>query len=274
MIIELAASEFERTRPIFAGLVNRVAILAIIERHSAGRIFVDDANHPTSAFIWNEFRYSYLAGRTDNTAFNAALYKLLTETLLPEAQASPDPTLVLYPFPTAWHEIIGALFQIYSPFCLLRSTFRFRPERFRGQNWAANIPPGFEMRPIDRMLLETPGNSVAEGVRVLWRSIDEFLDSGFGFCLMHEKEVVSECYSVFAGANKCEIGLGTAEPYRRRGFALLTASTFIEHCIRHEREPVWECWAENTPSIALAEKLGFERMDDYPVFFFPPPSIG
>jgi hypothetical protein len=51
MICELAQSNYEQVRPIFSGLTDRVAIQAIIEGSTPGRIFVDDANQPTMAFL-------------------------------------------------------------------------------------------------------------------------------------------------------------------------------------------------------------------------------
>jgi predicted GNAT family acetyltransferase len=78
---------------------------------------------------------------------------------------------------------------------------------------------------------------------------------------------VSTCFSVFAGGGRREIGVDTHPQYRRRGFATLVTSAFISQCLRDGVEPMWECWADNAPSVELAKKLGFERVRDYPVYF-------
>jgi len=267
MIYELQANEFERVRPLFGGLKNRVAIHAIIEGNALGRVFVDDPGKPTAAFMWNEFRYSYLAGGADDYEFIGSLRQLLAETLLPQARDSHDPTLVLYPYPATWHERIGDLIGDQAPIELARRTFTFVPNQFRYQDWEKRVPSGLHMQPIDEALLATGGQEVTAGIQVLWRSSREFLDKGAGFCLLHGDQVVSTCFSAFVGSGKREIGVDTHPQHQRRGFATLTAAAFITDCLQTGWEPVWECWADNTSSNKLAEKLGFVRASDYPVYF-------
>ena len=267
MIYELKANEFTRAQPLFAGLENRVAIQAIIEGNSPGRIFVDDATRPTAAFMWNEFRYSYLAGNPNNDAFTASLSRLLSGILFPEARDSHDPTVVLYPHPETWREKVDALIGGETLINLARRTFSFNPARFQYRGWRERVPSGFRVQRIDESLLEKGGQEIIADIRTLWRSADDFLSAGAGFCLLSGNQVVSTCLSGFFGGGKYEIGVSTSSEHRRQGFATLTASAFIAHCLQQDLEPVWECWADNSSSIGLAEKLGFEMRVDYPVYF-------
>jgi GNAT superfamily N-acetyltransferase len=270
MIYELEPKAYEKVRPVFKGLENRVAIQAIIEGNSPGRIFVDAPVKPTTAFIWSEFRYSYLAGGAEDDAFNESLHQLLAQQLLPEARESHDPTLVLYPHPESWRKRIATLIRDQLPIELTRRTFTFDPARFQQRGWPERIPPGFCMQRIDEQLLTRSDHKLAVGIRTLWRSASAFLAQGAGFCLLdlNGDEMVSTCFSAFAGGNKREIAVDTDPQYRRRGFATLTAAAFITHCLQHDLEPVWECWADNSPSTGLAGKLGFAPDIDYPVYFF------
>ena len=65
---------------------------------------------------------------------------------------------------------------------------------------------------------------MTRGIMFEWSSRQAFLEQGAGFCLFRGEEMVSHCISVLAGAGELVIGIGTEQPYRRRGFALLTAS--------------------------------------------------
>lgn len=38
----------------------------------------------------------------------------------------------------------------------------------------------------------------------------------------------------------------------------MVACAFIDHCLKHGQIPNCDCWTNNRPSVALAEKLGFE----------------
>ncbi|MBN1287032.1 MAG: GNAT family N-acetyltransferase [Anaerolineae bacterium] len=265
-IYELQPSDFEKARPVFAGLKDRVIIHAIIEGNSAGRIFVDDVNKPTAAFTWNELRYSYLAGDPDHEAFNESLRDLLTQTLLPEAKVSHDPTLVLYPYPVSWQAKVDALVGGRKLIPVTRKTFAFDPARFAHYDWADRTPPGFHMRRVDETVL-ADSEHVAGEVALAWRSPERFLAKGVGFCLCKDDNTaVCACLSISADRRQ-EISIGAHPDYRRRGFATLTGAAFIAHCIEHDQTPVWECWTENVPSVKLAEKLGFKPTGDYPVYF-------
>ena len=52
----------------------------------------------------------------------------------------------------------------------------------------------------------------------------------------------------------------------------VTAPVVADAVIRHAfaqgaTEIGWHCWAANTPSVATALKLGFEKVLDYPVCY-------
>jgi len=54
------------------------------------------------------------------------------------------------------------------------------------------------------------------------------------------------------------VGIETAENQRRRGFGTAAAASFVTHCDRIGLTPHWDTWEDNTPSVGLAEKCGFE----------------
>lgn len=54
-------------------------------------------------------------------------------------------------------------------------------------------------------------------------------------------------------------GIITLESERRKGFARATAALAAHHLIQNDICPQWECRAENTASIALAESIGYEK---------------
>ena len=266
MLYELETTAFHKVRPLFAEL-DRVALHAIIEGNCPSRIFVNDVAEPTTAFTWNEFRYGYLAGEANDDGFNESLRQRLAERLLPEAKDSHDPSLVIYPHPEAWREKIGDLVGDQPLYDLVRSTFRFAPARFQGHDWRDHVPPGFRLQRVDEALLAQNGPEIVAAHGILWRSAQDFLEKGLGYCLLDGDEIVSTCFSAFAGGGEREIGVDTHPDYRRRGFATLTASAFVSHCLENGWEPGWECWADNEPSVELAGKLDFERGVDYAVYF-------
>ena len=57
-----------------------------------------------------------------------------------------------------------------------------------------------------------------------------------------------------------DIGVGTDEPWRGRGFATAAASIVARRVRETGRTPVWSCGEDNMASLRVARKLGFEEV--------------
>ena len=58
-----------------------------------------------------------------------------------------------------------------------------------------------------------------------------------------------------------EIGVVTAEAYRKCGYATAAASLIVQQLLSHSRIPLWSCGESNIASISTAHKLGFVERD-------------
>ena len=137
-------------------------------------------------------------------------------------------------------------------------------------DWRASIPSGFSVRQIDFELLATDR---LRGIEILrneiqtgWYSVEDFLHTGFGYCLLRENEIVTWCTAEYVSAGKCGVGIETAVEHMRRGFATITASAFVEHALEQGLTPHWDSWKMNLPSVAVAHKVGFRLISEYAVF--------
>jgi len=77
---------------------------------------------------------------------------------------------------------------------------------------------------------------------------------------------VSFCYPGSVTETLWDISIDTLEPFRRRGLASLAVAAMTAHQRRLGREPVWGAADDNPPSLALAQKLGFEVVDEIFIF--------
>ncbi len=59
-----------------------------------------------------------------------------------------------------------------------------------------------------------------------------------------------------------EIGIKTLEQYRGHGYAADCVALCIQNILKYHKCPQWSCAAENTASIHLARKVGFEKIAD------------
>jgi RimJ/RimL family protein N-acetyltransferase len=66
-----------------------------------------------------------------------------------------------------------------------------------------------------------------------------------------------------------EILIDTYDPQQRnRGFATAVAQAYLDHCMMHGWIPLWTADEINAASIAVAQNLGFEKVGEYPDFYF------
>ncbi|MGY4794684.1 GNAT family N-acetyltransferase [Lysinibacillus fusiformis] len=99
-----------------------------------------------------------------------------------------------------------------------------------------------------------------------WDATSNFLQNGFGFCLVHKEQIISEAVSIFKSNEYAEIDIMTDSNFRGQGLASSIAETFIDHCLANQLTPCWDCDISNTASIHLGTKLGFTTPQKYAIY--------
>ena len=269
---ELTHADFVKVRPLFVPLAPDLTIDAILTGTTPGRVWVDDARAPRTAVCWANRRV-YLGGHE-----SPHLAAFFTQTFLPAAQAKGRTSIILHR-PPDWRGDVADFFP--QTFPTRRSRFYFRQDA-RAQKWPLSVPPDLTLRPVDAALLADPAitnlDYVTEEMLSERPSLEAFLAKSFGYCLVHENEIVGWCMSEYNAGSRCELGIETAVPFRRRGLATLMATAVIRHALSQGVYDIgWLCWADNLPSIATAKRLGFRQVaqdDVYDVSFDPAVALG
>lgn len=96
-------------------------------------------------------------------------------------------------------------------------------------------------------------------------SLDNYLKYGVGYVVMKDGEIISGAASYSYCEGAIDITIETKPEYKRQGLALACASKVILECIEKGLYPQWD--ASNLPSVALAEKLGYNMDKEYWVYF-------
>ncbi len=267
-IHKLKTDDYLNVEGLFKELDYNLQISSILKGRTKGVVYADDPNDPGSAFIWNEDFKFYLAGETDNPRFNEALNDLLTEEIYPRAKQRKIWGWVLHFHPDGWADKLGEILKGTRPMRDLRRYYTLDRVMI---DWRSQIESGDEVSQVDRELLDRAHldhiDDVTNEVRDTWGSVDAYLEHGFGFCLTHNGDIASWCLSEYNSEDRCEIGIETFEQYRRRRYAAITASAFLEHCVAENVAPGWHCWESNEPSWKLAERIGFGNPLTYPIYF-------
>lgn len=242
-MFELNKEQFHQVKEVYAKVSHCVPVFAVLAGNEVGRVFVDNLQRPTAAFVWTEFGYFYLAGDSSNTEFALALNKLLNEELIEESRKVGETCLIMYPDSEEWEEsITQIILQGKNPLKLARKLFKFDREAFLEQfGGELVIPAGFKLEKTEKPL---------------------------GFALKNGDEVVCTCDTFCPTGDRVELGIGTSEQYRQKGYATLTTAAVIKECLAKGIEPNWESFWNNLPSNNLAKKLGFEELRNHPIFYW------
>jgi RimJ/RimL family protein N-acetyltransferase len=131
-------------------------------------------------------------------------------------------------------------------------------------------PPGIDLLPANAAALArlNPDGAAALSEEMCSErvSVEDFLAQSFGVCLAEGDELVGFCLSEYNLDGCCEVGVGVAEAYRRRGLGTLLTQALLDAAhLRGVHTVGWHCWKTNQASAALARKAGLEWVKDFPV---------
>ena len=265
----LEVEEYKTLRPLYQNLRFNLVVDSIIDGTTPAWVFVDQKPEPRSSLMWNKMDALLLAGYADNDAFNRSLGETLIQKIIPDARKRYIPEMSFYCDTNGWEAKLGTILKGRSVHKASRRFYQYDRLKF---DWRRQIPFGYEIRRIDESLLESKAfenvDQVVGWVRSFWRSNQDFVKKGVGYCLIKEKTIASWCLSVYVSEANYEFGVATVPEYRRLGLATLVASACVEYCEETELTPHWHCWNDNKGSVAIAERIGFERPKTYHAYKF------
>jgi GNAT superfamily N-acetyltransferase len=228
-------------------LPNNPSLWAVFLGRHAGRAVVDDLQYPSLCLLRTEAILTYASQKISQEFLADAIDYFMQVGpiwLIRSAGGSPGQGI---------SRILPRL-----------EFYEYEPGSQRLADFRSSLPDGYELRPIDRNLLE----------RCLWRddmafycgSLENFLQNDLGMCLMHEDEIIVETYASALGSPYAEIGAITHEPYRGKGFAPIAVAYLIETLEQRGYHAYWSCDVDNPASARVARKLGFKIEKPYEIW--------
>lgn len=236
-------------RPLFNGFTGLHGVIDSVLDGILGDAYADDLANPRVARL--ELDFIAIAGD-------------------PEAPAAADALRALAPgehlaIPEAWTSL---LLEVRADNLQPYDRFTFTPAPWDRSALAAlreSLPAGFVLERITKNNLE-PFEMLADSLIYNFHDPDDFLSRGVGFGIRPHtsNEFVAGCSSFAISRRSLEFEIQTREDHQRRGFALVTGSRMIEHCLDNGLEPAWD--AAHEGSARLAERLGFVNRQTYTAY--------
>lgn len=119
------------------------------------------------------------------------------------------------------------------------------------------LPEGFTLRCMDAALLQGLTGRIVPSFS--WDSPERFLKYGFGYCVMHGDRIAASAFTAAVTAHAADIGIETAEQFRRMGLAKIAAGAVLRDILAQGNMPHWAHAASNTGSMKTAQALGFSE---------------
>ena len=258
-MITLPVAKYKLIKPFFENIRFNLLIDSILNNNTIGKVLVDDIEKPNFSLIWTYTDSLIIGGNVKDTE---DLYNSYKKEFFPIFQKWNIPYLIVY-YDTKDNilreKIINSFYE--NKFTDLdRVYFHFKKEKFHPDLRMFN---DIMLLKIDEDILsrkDIKGYEEVNGwVHSFWKTSEDFIKYGSGYCIIKDKSFVSWCITVYSNNKERELGLYTDEKYRNKGYGSLVASSVVNDLLKRELNPHWHCRFENKPSLKLAEKIGFEN---------------
>ncbi|WP_339229288.1 GNAT family N-acetyltransferase [Oceanobacillus sp. FSL K6-2867] len=256
----LKETDYYRVLPVLIENSRRCPtfVYSVVDNIISGIVYADDQVQPTTVLIGTKNGVYFIGGNECNTAFNDAFFTWYKQ------HTSERARFTLFSATGNWDSVICQLFK-GEIFQMKRYSFEFNIRDYPVIK--KQLPGGFTIRKISKETIEMSSHFKKSYYEQYWDGISNFLKYGFGFCVINDdREVVSECTSIFIGQSFAEIDIVTQNQYAGKGFASILGELFIDKCSERGLTPGWDCDVNNISSIKLAAKLGFVKPVEYSIF--------
>lgn len=245
--MKLDRNEFFKVRSLIAEIeYDPNYAYSIMNNTQEGEIYVNNNEHPTSAFLKHCCGFAYPLGDPNDEEFNQQIHILL--------QSKQNPINICLPNKEWERSILH--FSDLSIISRQRYYFKHDTNKFNIKDYP--LPIGYHIIPMDRDSYETLSGTVIP--RYYWKSAEYFLNHGYGVCLINpEGHIVSSSFSSCIENSCMDIGIQTRVGYEGHGFATLTAAQMVQYSLDHGYTPIWGCHSQNVGSYSVAQKLKFVK---------------
>ncbi|MBO0778444.1 MAG: GNAT family N-acetyltransferase [Ktedonobacteraceae bacterium] len=261
----LEPSTYASVHSLFEEMTYHLAVSTVLSGILEGRIYVDDPANPRAAILIPSSRHRVYVGGEPEPRLLADVIHLLYKESLAESYGF----VVYYDTSHTWKQTLEYVLQKQETGSGWRQFYRLREPSSKA---LSPLPEQITIGRIDgAMFADTTlvnRDLLLEEIHSESPSLEHFFRQHFGFCAQDGHQLVAWCLAEYHYQGRYELGIETTEAYQRKGIATHLASTVIRHAFTQGATEIgWHCWAANTPSVATALKVGFEKVLDYPVCY-------
>lgn len=229
---------------------------AVLLDRQDGSVYVDNPDSPSQAYVEHAFGFAQIFGaRRDGFEADLARHLLVDKSF-------DAPKVRLYA-PNAPDFLNG------HDHASLRS-YRQRFELAARETFLIKEPiEGASFKRIDAQNVELIEQSFGVVTR-FWRNAGDFIEQSNAVVVTMNGQPAAICYAAAEADRFVEIDVMTAPAYRRLGLGVMAVGEFLNVCRCKSLVPLWDCFTNNEPSMALCKAAGF-RAPGAPYEFYTIP---
>ncbi|WP_028546777.1 GNAT family N-acetyltransferase [Paenibacillus taiwanensis] len=265
-MLELQTGQFQIVESFFRGKKSYIPALSVIYGDYPGRVFVDDDQAPQIAIVWATGRWMYLEGNLSTEISKTDMSRFLQHIVMPDCKQRNENWFEIY---TSDDEAWNCFFDKEVPFLKVHKHYE--------SVYALNLNKFAQVKRHVKV--------VEEPLKIDLVHFDILPQSFYGFPYVRDEFKAKKCIGVevkkdnqlitvcknngFIVGHEYFIDVDTfAKEERGKGYATVAAIQLIAHLLEQQMYPLWETTHENVPSHKLALRLGFEKIENYPVYAF------
>lgn len=271
MIYELEKNQFYKISHLLNGELINLEIKSVVEGYNPGWVFVDDIENPKTAMVWSKgIEGFYFVGDANNKEFNNYINTYINNEVVSRAKKLG---LLYFEFSgtsVEWEENFEVIFK--EKYLNKSKQFVYKNKNIESKYFKdLKLEEEFNIRKVNADLLQNKQYDlkfVESAIYSWWDSLEEFINHGIGFCILHNDTAVCSCVASFMISNSMESHIETIDKYRRKGLATRAVGEFLKYCKKNQYTPYWDCMEKNFGSRALAEKFGYQKEFEYQLYSF------
>jgi RimJ/RimL family protein N-acetyltransferase len=259
-MLKLEEKNYHIIKNLIKNSSQELSILSVINGVMPGEVFVDCEDNPTTVLIQTS-ECNLLAGNPNNEKFNSEVKEELDfwDGFIIDTDE--------------WEAKISEVHE--NKFIRKYKRRHYILSKLKYDDYKQHVKKGFSLEKVDPSYLSKCNLKNWEKVMDWvnnWGSIENFNKYGAGFMIRNEDTIVSWSLTDCIYDKRAAIGVHCDPNYRKNGFGAIAAAATADYCLCNGITEIdWSCVDTNVGSIAIAEKLGFVRKNDYYAFTSYPP---
>ncbi|MGB5844610.1 MAG: GNAT family N-acetyltransferase, partial [Anaerolineales bacterium] len=189
---KLNPEEYSLAGEVLGELDIHLAVQALLDGDSPGEIYLDNKDDPQSALAWTMNRF-FLAGPSDNVDMIWTVKELFDKEIFPDGLDQGREGFTIFYTPEEWGSVIAEVI-LNGKYPIHDQRHYYRCRKLK-RDWRDLMPQGYSLLEVDENLVESQRmenlEELIEEIHSECQSVPAFLENRFGYCMVHEDQLVT-----------------------------------------------------------------------------------